>query len=194
MSGELSAFLLLISVVLLLCGALGRVVLHRSPSPAWRLLGAVLIAAGVALAGWVAWSNYAPHSPAGPPVVSPVAQESGAAPRGDPVPTAITALQGCATAARPAAAPDGTKATREQMLAARSAFQQYDAANNAYLKCVDEAIERVKQQFPNAQPAELATLRTLQDGAHNMAIDQEQAAADQLNVQVRLFKAQHPGT
>jgi hypothetical protein len=194
MSGELSAFLLLVGVVLLLCGALGRRVLHRSPSPAWRVSGAVLIAAGVALACWVAWTNYAPHAPSGAPVVSPVAQESGAAPRGDPVPTAIAALQGCTTATRPAAAPDGAKATREQMLAARSAFQQYDTANNSYLKCVDEAIERVKQQFPNAQPAELSTLRTLQDGAHNTAIDQEQAAADQLNAQVRLFKAQHPGS
>jgi len=36
-------------------------------------------------------------------------------------------------------------------------------------------------------------LKTLHNGAHNTAVDQEQAVADQLNEQVRVFKAKHPG-
>jgi hypothetical protein len=194
MSAELSAFLLLVSVLLLLLGALGRRVLRRPPGRAWQIAGAALLSVGVALAGWVGWSNYGSRLAPAAAAASAAAAEDATAPRADPVQTAISALQGCATAARPPAAPDGAKATREQMFAARSAFQQYDAANNAYIKCVDETIERVQKQFPDAEAAELATLKTLQTGAHNTAIDQEQAAADQLNAQVRAFKAQHPGS
>jgi hypothetical protein len=40
---------------------------------------------------------------------------------------------------------------------------------------------------------ELQMLKTLHNGAHNTAVDQEQAVADQLNEQVRVFKAKHPG-
>src|SRR5262249_6003850 len=135
MSAELSVFLLLVGALLLLGGMLGRRVLRRPPSRAWRATAAFLIAAGLALAGWLRWATYGPRLQRTAAVSgSPAAPDVAAAPRGDPVPTAISALQGCATAARPAAAPDASKATREEMLAARSAFQQYDAATNAYLK------------------------------------------------------------
>ncbi|HTT42496.1 MAG TPA: hypothetical protein VMG33_05445 [Steroidobacteraceae bacterium] len=194
MSAELSVFVLLVGALLVVAGALGRRVLRRPPSGVWRATAVLLLAAGIALAGWVGWANYASRLQSRASASSRVAPEAPAAPRGDPVPTAISALQSCPSAARPAPPPDAAKATREQLLAARSSFQQYDAATNAYLKCVDETIERVRKQFPEAEAADLATLKTLQTGAHNTAVDQEQAAADQLNAQVRAFKAQHPGS
>jgi phage-related minor tail protein len=109
------------------------------------------------------------------------------------VPTAIAALQDCTAATPPAVVPDGGKASREEMVAARTAFQQYDAATNTFLKCVDVAIDGVTKQFPQASAEELQMLKTLHNGAHNTAVDQEQAVADQLNEQVRVFKAKHPG-
>jgi hypothetical protein len=188
MSSELIGFLSCIAVALIAAAALGgRILGDRIRSTPGTILRVLLAVAGVALGAWVLWSFNASAPPAA--AVSPEKE-----PRGDPVPTAVSALEDCVVASPPAAPPDGTTASKEEMLAARSAFQQYDAATNSYLKCVDLTIARVTQQFPSASAVDRQTLRTLGDGAHNTAIDQEQALADRLNVQVRAFKAKHPGT
>ena len=197
MPPELSEFLLLVSAVLVLASFFGRRMLRRRErSTLGNVVAGVLAAAGIALAGWVGWSHFAPF-PAAPPPAPPVAVSSPAeAPplaHAEPVPTAIAALQDCTAATPPSGVPDGSKASREQMLAARTAFQQYDAATNTFIQCVDQTIERVIQQFPQASAAELDTLKTLRTGVHNTAVDQEQAFADQLNAQVRVFKTKHPG-
>ncbi len=196
----------LITMLLLLCAALfvfvlfGARILRGSAASTGLLiarLAAAVLAAAILI--WMLWSQkLAGVAPAAPVSETPAAAAAAAvtapaAPLGDPVPTAIAALQDCSAASPPPPPPDGTKASREQMLAARAAFQQYDAATNSYLKCVDLTIERVTQQFPAASAADRDTLKTLGNGAHNTAIDQEQAVADQLNLQVRAFKAKHPG-
>jgi hypothetical protein len=197
MPPELSVFLLLVSAVLVLAAFFGRRIMRRRERPALgNVVSFVLAAAGVALAGWVGWLHFAPPLAAAlPPPPTPVDSASETAPlvQADPVPTAIASLQDCAAATPPSAVPDGSKASKEQMLAARTAFQQYDAATNTFTQCVDQTTERVTKQFPQASAADLETLKKLRDGAHNTAIDQEQAFADQLNAQVRAFKAKHPG-
>lgn len=196
MSPELSEFVLLVSAVLVLAAFFGRRLLRRRARPAFgNVVSLGLAAAGIALAGWVAWSHFAPGLAALPPPPATVNTTAEAAPlaQAEPVPTAIAALQECTAATPPSAVPEGSKSSREQMLAARAAFQQYDAATNAFTQCVDQTIERVIKQFPQASPADLDTLKTLRNGAHNTAVDQEQAFADQLNAQVRAFKAKHPG-
>jgi hypothetical protein len=196
MSSELTVFLLLAAAVLLAAAMLGGRIFSGSwvrslPGTMARI---IVGGAGAVLGVWALWSLYVTtHSTSQEaPQVAAVAPAT--PPRGDPVPTAITALQDCAVASPPPAPPDGKKASEEEMLAARTAFQQYDAATNSYVKCVDLTIAHITQQFPTASPTDLQTLRTLGDGAHNTAIDQEQALADQLNAQVRAFKATHPGS
>ena len=196
MPPELSEFLLLVSAVLVLAGLVGRrLARKRERSALVNIAALVLAAAGLALAGWVGWSNFAPRLAAVPPPPAVVNSAAEAAPlaRAEPVPTAIAALQDCTAATPPAVVPDGSKASREEMVAARTAFQQYDAATITFLKCVDGAIDGVTKQFPQASAEELQMLKTLHNGAHNTAVDQEQAVADQLNAQVRVFKAKHPG-
>jgi hypothetical protein len=195
MPPELSEFLLLVSAVLVLAAFFGRrIIRKRERSALGNVVSIVLAAAGVALAGWVGWSHFAPPLAAPPPpAVVNAAADAAPLAHAEPVPTAIAALQDCTAATPPAAVPDGSKASREQMIAARTAFQQYDAATNAFIQCVDQTIERLIKQFPQASAAELATLKTLRNGAHNTAVDQEQAFADELNAQVRTFKAKHPG-
>jgi hypothetical protein len=195
MPAELSEFLLLVSAVLVVAAFFARRLLRRRErAPLGNIAAIVLVAAGIALAGWVGWSHFAPPVAAVPPPPSGVDSAAAAAPlaHAEPVPTAIAALQECTPGTPPAAAPDGSKASLEQMVAARTAFQQYDAATNTFTQCVDQTIERVIQQFPQASAADLETLKTLRNGAHNTAIEQEQASADQLNAQVRAFKAKHP--
>jgi hypothetical protein len=78
------------------------------------------------------------------------------------------------------------------MEAARAAFVAYDTTTKTYVQCVDEAVDQAIKQFPDASTAVQDSVKMLGDMAHNTAINQEQAVADQLNAQVRAFKAKHP--
>jgi hypothetical protein len=106
--------------------------------------------------------------------------------------TASLALAECPLATAPSV-PDGATASLKEMTAARTAFQAYDGATNSYVHCVDSAIDRIAKQFASvASPDELHSLQTFGERAHDTAIDQEQAVADQFNSQIRTYKAKHP--
>jgi hypothetical protein len=110
----------------------------------------------------------------------------------DLVGTASSALAECPVATAPSV-PDGATASLKEMTAARTAFQAYDGATNSYLHCVDSAIDRIAKQFANvASQDDLHSLQTFGVRAHDTAVDQEQAVADQFNSQIRTYKAKHP--
>jgi hypothetical protein len=158
------------------------------------LLGALALA-GLGLLAWLALSHFGPRNEVrtGPPTAPPAAAAS--TPRPSPpdlIALASSGVADCPLTVAPAV-PDAAKTSREQMIAARAAFQSYDAAVNVYVKCVDAAIDRVTKEYQGtASPDELARLRVFGDSAHNTAIDQEQAVADQFNSEIRAFKAKHP--
>jgi hypothetical protein len=90
--------------------------------------------------------------------------------------------------------PDGARASREQMVEATSAFKAYDTATVAYTHCVDAAVERLAGQYAGvASAADIQNLKAFGISAHNTAVDQEQALADRLNEQVRIYKGKHRG-
>ena len=102
------------------------------------------------------------------------------------------ALQDCARATPPSV-PDGATASREEITAARSAFQAYDTATNSYVHCVDSTINHIATQYAGvASQDELKSLKAFGLGAHDTAIDQEQAVADRFNAQIRTYKSKHP--
>jgi hypothetical protein len=110
----------------------------------------------------------------------------------DLVQVAGSELSACALPSPPAL-PDGASASREQMGSARQAFEAYDAATNAYTKCIDATVTRVAaQQGRGAPREELERLQAFGTTAHNTAINQEQGVADQLNTQIRAYKAKQP--
>lgn len=128
----------------------------------------------------------------------PAAQAATAASTGradspvDLVDIASVALQSCPRATPPAV-PDGASASGEAMAAARSAFQAYDSATNSYVKCVDTTIGGIARQHADlALQDDLHALQEFGLSAHNTAIDQERALADQFNTQIRTYKAKHP--
>lgn len=122
-----------------------------------------------------------PAPPASPPPLSV-----------DLVQVATSALQDCPEATAPKV-PDGSKASSAQMMAAHAAFQAYDAATNSYTKCVDAAVDRISAQYKgSASDADIQSLQAFGSRAHNTAIDQEQAVADEFNAQLRAFKGKHP--
>ena len=144
----------------------------------------LLVLCGWGVSRWLGARSHPPQSSAAvlSPSESPV----------DLVDLASIALQDCARGVPPSI-PDGASASREQMAAARSAFQAYDTATNSYARCVDGAIDRVARQYAGvASPGEIKALKAFGLGAHDTAIDLEQSIADRLNLQIRAYKAKHP--
>ncbi len=152
---------------------------------------AVLIGGAVAAAAVLGWgltrflagrSHREPAPPAAIASQSPV----------DLIDLASVALHDCPPAVPPSI-PDGSRVTAAQMSAAHAAFQSYDTATNAYVACVDKAVEAVTKHYASvASPAELKSLKAFGIAAHDTAIDQEQRVADELNAQIRTFRAKHP--
>lgn len=162
------------------------------------LVGALAIAA-LGLLAWLALSYFGPHKslPTGAPTTPPAAAAAAvsAPPTASPPDLIALASSGMADCPLPTApsVPDATKASEAQMIAARTAFQSYDAAVNAHVKCVDATVDRITKEYQGtASPDALRSLSVFGTSAHNTAIDQEQAVADRFNSEVRTFKAKHP--
>jgi hypothetical protein len=151
---------------------------------------ALLVLAAAPLLGWHSQSRQHIVT-TGPRLITPAPPAAGPS-SADLVQAASSALTACPVSPPPAL-PDGATASREQMAAARSAFQAYDVATNAYTQCVDATVERVAKEFAKvSSEKDLTFLKTFGVRAHNAAIDQEQALADQLNAQVRSYNVKHP--
>ena len=159
----------------------------RGRSGTW--LRAAMAVAGAALLGAASISFVGSRSP---PQAASAAPTAPAPSPVDLVDVASAALQDCPRATAPTV-PDGATASPEAMAAARSAFQSFDAATNSYVHCVDTTIERIARQHAGvASQDDLHSLKEFGGGAHDTAIDQEQAVADQLNAQIRTYKGKHP--
>jgi hypothetical protein len=158
----------------------------------------VVALAGVGLLLWAAtpWliRPEPPPVPPAAPAASPVASTAAAPPATVDLAQSINAaILACPATTEPPM-PDGARASREQMVEATSAFKAYDTATVAYTHCVDGAVERLAGQYAGvASAADIQQLKAFGISAHNTAVDQEQALADRLNEQVRIFKGKHRG-
>jgi len=176
----------LLVLIALLGGAIGG---NRMRSPNATRVRILIALVGLVLAAspYLYRASHLGHEPAAAvaaPAPKPVVPQ-------DPMQVATAAIEKCSLGTAPAV-PDAATASLEQMEAARTAFQAYDATTTAYEKCVDDAVNETLRQFPDASSAVQDSVRTLATVAHNTAINQEQAVADQFNAQVRAFRAKHP--
>jgi hypothetical protein len=154
-----------------------------------RVSRALAGVAGAALIAWALVSHARPAGLFGAPATAPVHRGPSAA---ELVGSASAALQACPAATAPAV-PDGATASLKEMQAADAAFRAYDAATNSYTKCVDATVGRFAKQFAGIAAApDLEALTLFGTRAHNVAVDREQAAVDQFNGQLRIYKAKHP--
>jgi hypothetical protein len=172
----------LLLLVALLGGAIGGGRMRTVNATRVRILIALVGVALLAAPFLYRASHVAGRAPpaAAPPPPAPPKPNN-------PLVVATAAIEKCPLGVAPTI-PDAATATREQMLAARKDFQAYDEITKAYAKCVDDAVEQVGKQFPDAS----GTLQEFATTAHNTAINQEQAVADELNAQLRAYKAKHP--
>lgn len=184
--------LLALGAVLVLGAILGGRILAGAVSALNRNVARAAVGViGAALIAWVLPSYLGSNTPPAhqPAVASALPVIS--SPPVDLVRAVGSELSGCAVATAPSV-PDGASASLAQMAESRRAFEAYDAATNAYVKCVDATVDRVaKQQRGAASESDLKRLKTFGAAAHNVTIGQEQALADQFNTQIRTYKAKH---
>lgn len=111
----------------------------------------------------------------------------------DPLLTATSEFLACAVPMQPGAVPDGATASLEQMRAARASVFAFDAATAAYNKCVDSTVNDGVQQYAGVStPASsVQVLKALGTRLHNAALERDQALANRMNQQIRIFKARH---
>lgn len=192
MSSDFRIALLVLGAVLLMTFVFGGLIFRRALGPrAITAARAALGVAGAAAIGWTNWTSpWATHSK--PVAVGASTLASSDERRIELIGPASSALADCPVATAPPL-PDGATATLKQMTEARAAFKAFDAATNNYTQCVDEMIVRVAEHAPpSTSKADLQALSTFATSAHNTAVDQEQAFADQFNAQVRAYNAKHP--
>jgi hypothetical protein len=191
MPNELRIALLAAGIIAIVAALL----LGRFRTPA--VVRVVVALAGVGLLLWAAmpWlirpepAPVPPPAPSAPPVASSVAAPATV----DLAQSINAAILACPPTTEPPM-PDGARASREQMVEATSAFKAYDTATVAYAHCVDAAVERFAGQYAGvASAADIQNLKAFGISAHNTAVDQEQALADRLNEQLRIYKGKHRG-
>jgi len=191
MPNELRIALLAAGIIAIVAALL----LGRFRTPA--VVRVVVALAGVGLLLWAAtpWLIRPEPPPVPPPAPSapPVASSAAAPATVDLTQSINAAILACPPTTEPAM-PDGARASREQMVEATSAFKAYDTATVAYTHCVDGAVERLAGQYAGvASAADIQNLKAFGISAHNTAVDQEQALADRLNEQLRIYKGKHRG-
>src|SRR5262249_16151934 len=123
------------------------------------------------------------------------ATSSAAKPRADLTLVASSAFTDCAKPADPAAPPDGTSASKAQMLAAQQTMKAYDAGVTAYTHCIDAATQTLLIHYQGYVPvSEIDSVKALGVKVHDAAVDQDTVLVGRFNQQLRIFlaKAQRP--
>ncbi len=107
---------------------------------------------------------------------------------------AAQASADCSYSKAPEKVPDGSKATKEEMLAGKANVQAYDAIIQKYADCLqaehDAAIAKIDPNLPKEkQDAQKAELDKVLQKRNDAAIADDQALAARFNEQIRAFNA-----
>ena len=85
----------------------------------------------------------------------------------------------------PVAMPDGSKSTRDQMLAAQAQVKAYQASMNEFIACIDSELDTQGDQAPDE-------FKSLMVSRHNAAVAEMEGVAASFNEQLRAFRAANP--
>lgn len=101
--------------------------------------------------------------------------------------TSQMALADCAYPKAPDAMPDPKSATQPEMIAAMSAFKQYNADVDAYVACLDEETSAKVKEAGGA--GAIMQIKAMQAKKKSSAMDEREAKIEVFNKAVREFKA-----
>lgn len=89
--------------------------------------------------------------------------------------------------------PDGTVASKDEMIAGKKLVEQYNSDMNAYLACIKlEYDTQLASDAATLTPEQKAELEKRQTQKHNAAIDELEALAGRFNEQIRAYNKAHP--
>jgi hypothetical protein len=88
--------------------------------------------------------------------------------------------------------PDGAAAAMEQMLAAQKAVKTFQAANIAYMACLEPKITAAQAEVESDSKKASKTVKKLEE-RYNEAVSAEETVADQFNTEIRAYKVANPG-
>jgi len=105
----------------------------------------------------------------------------------------------CAYPKAPATVPDGEKASKEEMLAAKKEFTQYNTDMTAYLNCIeleeDNGMKELEargatlttEQEKQAYQRQKEDYKRKQDQKHDAAVDDLESNVERFNQQLRAY-------
>ena len=86
--------------------------------------------------------------------------------------------------------PNGSTATREEMLAGQQAVKDYIAAMEEYLACIEEEEQATLETLPDINDEERVNRERALTMKHNAAVEEMEIVAARFNEEVRVYRAQ----
>ena len=103
------------------------------------------------------------------------------------------AYAACTYPSAPDKLPDGTVASKDEMIAGKKLVEQYNSEMNAYLACIKlEYDTQLAGDAAALTPEQKAELEKRQTQKHNAAIDELEAVAGRFNEQIHAYNKAHP--
>jgi hypothetical protein len=99
----------------------------------------------------------------------------------------------CTYPQKPGQAPDGSRATRAEMIAAVKVNQKYQADITAYLGCLKSEHDAAMAKNASASDDEKKKMTAVWEKKNDAAVDEAQEVADRINEQIRVCKARPDG-
>jgi CBS-domain-containing membrane protein len=100
----------------------------------------------------------------------------------------------CTYPQSPAAPPNGSKATRDEMIAAKHDFDRYNGEMNVYLDCLNLEIDATPKDLTKMTPDEKKLAVQQQNilvQKHNTAVDELKVVVGRFNEQLKVYKAKN---
>jgi predicted outer membrane protein len=94
----------------------------------------------------------------------------------------------CDYPARPSI-PDGAAASKDELLAAKDAIQQFMAEVDTYLKCIESEEQSAMAELDNPSPEEVQRREEMLNKKFDAANEEKALLGEQFNQQIRLYNA-----
>jgi hypothetical protein len=104
---------------------------------------------------------------------------------------AAQANAACTYPTPPGKFPDGSQASKEEMLAAKKLVVQYNADINSYTECLKAELDAQVAANPNATTEQKDKMARDTEEKHNAAVKEVTDVTDRFNEQLRAWKAKN---
>ncbi len=85
--------------------------------------------------------------------------------------------------------PDGSTASKEELLAAKDSIQQFMADVDAYLQCIENEESAAAAELDNPSPEEIQRREDMLNKKFDAANEEKALLGEQFNQQIRLYNA-----